>query len=60
MTNRGNGSGVVEDIWMNTQVGIDDFDRIEHNGPNSPANWEEVEEANILLNPDPFSMEGRG
>lgn len=54
---------MVEDIWMNTQVAPDDFDRherIDPNGPGSPTNWEEIEEANVLLNPDIDSMEGRG
>ena len=63
MTNKKSSSGVVEDIWMNTQVGLDDLDRhdrIDPNGPDYPANWEEVEEANVLLNPDIDSMEGRG
>lgn len=40
---------VVEDIWLNTQ-----------SAPDEAATWEEVEEANALLNPDPDSMESRG
>ena len=56
-------SDMIEDIWMNTQVALDDIDnhdRIDPNGPDSPVNWEEVEETNVLLNPDSSSMEGRG
>lgn len=60
MANRRNGNGVVEDIWMNTQVDADDFGEIDSTGPDEPANWDEVEEANVLLNPDVASMEGRG
>ena len=51
---------MIEDIWMNTQVALDDInshDHIDPNGPDSPTNWEEVEEANILLNPDAAVMD---
>jgi hypothetical protein len=44
---------VVEDIWLNTLAGEDDID-------SSTPDWREIEEANILLNPDVTSMEGRG
>lgn len=40
---------VVEDIWLNTQ-----------SQPDEPATWDEVEDANELLNPDLDSMESRG
>ncbi len=62
MRNRNN-SGVVEDIWMNTQVGIDDrehpdkHDLIDPNSPDSPSDWEDIEEANALLNPDVAGMD---
>ncbi len=48
MTNRKNSSGVVEDIWINTQVDPDD---IEPDGPDIPSNRDEIEEANVSLNP---------
>ncbi len=60
MTNRKNSGGVVEDIWMNTRADADDFGVITPTGPDSPASWQEVEEANLLLNPDAADMEGRG
>ncbi|MDR2912573.1 MAG: hypothetical protein LBV38_04635 [Alistipes sp.] len=53
-------SDVVEDIWMNTQASADDLGHIAPTGPESPASWEEVEESNLVLNPDPFSMGNRG
>jgi hypothetical protein len=56
----GKRSGVVEDIWMNTQADADDFGYIDSTGPDAPASWDEIEEENILLNPDVASMEGRG
>jgi hypothetical protein len=59
MKNRRN-SGVVEDIWINTQVGPDDMEPVDGTGPDAPASWNEIEEENILLNPDAFSMEDRG
>jgi hypothetical protein len=52
--------GVVEDVQMNTQVGVDDFGPIIPTGPDAPASWEEVEEENVFLNPDVASMEDRG
>ncbi len=60
MANRKNRGGVVEDIWMNTQVDAEDLGVITPTGPNDPASWDEVEEANVLINPDVSSMEGRG
>jgi hypothetical protein len=45
---------------MNTQVTADDYDALATTRPDAPASWEEVEESNILLNPDVASMEGRG
>lgn len=59
MRNRQTG-GVVEDIWMNTQADADDFYGVEPAGPDGPASWREIEEENILINPDAASMEGRG
>ncbi len=53
-------SGVVEDIWMNTHADVDDFDPTESTGHDGPASWREIEEENILLNPDLVSMESRG
>jgi hypothetical protein len=60
MASRKNQGGVVEDIQMNTQVGVDDFGPIAPTGPDAPASWEEVEETTVLLNPDVASMEDRG
>ncbi len=57
MTNRRNSGGVVEDIWINTQVGIDEDDHI---SSDTPARWKDIEDENALLNPDEFSMEWRG
>lgn len=60
MTNRRNISGIVEDIRTNTQVGLDDLDRLgrmDSNGSGIPSNWNEVEESNILLNPDAADMD---
>ncbi|MDR2894552.1 MAG: hypothetical protein LBU97_03730 [Alistipes sp.] len=51
-------SDVVEDIWMNTHAGMEDFDAA--HGPDDAEGWDEVEEANALLNPDFESMESRG
>ncbi len=59
MKDRAN-SGVVEDIWMNTQASPDDFGRIVPTDGDSPPSQQEIEEENILLNPDVASMEGRG
>jgi hypothetical protein len=60
MANKRSSGGIVEDIWMNTQASPDDFGALAPTGPGAPASWNEVEEANVLLNPDAASMEGRG
>ncbi|MDR2890885.1 MAG: hypothetical protein LBV18_04700 [Alistipes sp.] len=52
--------GVAEDTLMNTMVDADDFGRIDPTGPNEPASWDEIEEENVMLNPDAESFEGRG
>ncbi len=59
MKNIMNSVAVFEDIWMNTQEDFDD-DRIEVRGFGASRNRNEVEESNILLNPDLSSMEWRG
>ncbi len=57
MINR-NDSGVVEDIWINTRAGSDeDDDRTGPNDTEDPSGWDEVEEANVLLNPDVAGMD---
>jgi hypothetical protein len=53
-------SGIVEDIWMNTQAGLDDTDTIEREDSDDSVGWNEIERDNILLNPDAASMEDRG
>jgi hypothetical protein len=53
-------SGVVEDIWMNTQADPDGDAAIPYTGDDAPANREEIEQATYLINPDPASMDGRG
>ncbi len=60
MANRRNSGGVVEDIWMNTQVGLDDLDGFDRDDRKGYSDWNEVEEANVLINPDVYSMEDRG
>ncbi len=55
--NKKSSNRVVEDIWMNTRAEEEMFDQIDHEGPEG---WDEVEEANMLLNPDLVSMESRG
>ena len=57
MTNRRNSSGVVEDIWMNTRTGDDDFDRTDPDGNDAPQDWDEIEEATAILNPDMAGMD---
>ena len=57
--NRGS-SGVVEDIWMNTQVSADDMEPISYTGDDAPASRAEIEQSTILINPDAASMEDRG
>jgi hypothetical protein len=52
MKNPTKGSGVVDDIWLNTFAELDDDDpRDPHAEVYSPG-WDEIEEANTLLNPD--------
>jgi hypothetical protein len=54
---------VVEDIWMNTMAGTDVADKKEPAVPTDPygtPTWNEVEEANIVLNPDVDSQDWRG
>lgn len=48
--------GVVEDIWMNTKVGLDDVDRLDPEDPAGVSDWNEIEECNIILSPDPVGM----
>jgi hypothetical protein len=58
---------VVEDIWMNTQVGnYDDFDttphtggesRVGHTDRNTPADSREIEQSTSLINPDLSGMD---
>ena len=50
-------SGVVEDIWMNTQVESDDYEPAEHEGHDDSNGWDEIEEDNIMLNPDAATMD---
>lgn len=50
--------GVFEDIWMNTQTGVDELDPANSGDPEE--NWEEIEEENIILNPDIDSLDWRG
>ena len=56
MRNRNN-SGVVEDIWMNTQAGLDQDDASTPFANDSPSYWDGIEEANALLNPDVAGMD---
>jgi hypothetical protein len=60
MTNKRTSGEVIEDIWTNTQATPDYFGAIASTGSGKVASWDEVEEANVLLNPDVASMEGRG
>ncbi len=53
-------SGVVEDIWMNTQVDPDDYEPISpagHEDHDHSGEWIEIEEENIMLNPDMATMD---
>lgn len=43
---------VFEDIWMNTQEPAP--------AEQSDPDWEEIEQNNALINPDPESMDDRG
>jgi hypothetical protein len=58
MANRSSHNDVFEDIWMNTQVDV--LDRPDTAYPDSQEDWEQIEEDNILLNPDAESMDWRG
>ncbi len=50
----GSSNVVVEDIWINTRARLDDAER-----PAAPADpaettdWDDLEQENALLNPDP-------
>ncbi len=50
-------SGVVEDIWMNTQADPEDYDPTDHEDHGHSDEWDEIEEDNILLNPDMATMD---
>ncbi len=49
--------GFVEDIWMNTRAGDDDFDRTAPDGNDAYQDWDEIEEATAILNPDVAGMD---
>ena len=49
--------GFVEDIWMNTRAGDDDFDRTAPDANDAYQDWDEIEEATAILNPDVAGMD---
>ncbi len=55
MNNKRNNSGVFEDIWMNTQVGVDELDRDDYR-----ENWEQIEEEDTIPATDDNIMVWRG
>ncbi len=54
MNNGRDSRGVFEDIWMNTQIGVDELDRDDYR-----EDWEQIEEGETLMNDDD-SMAWRG
>ncbi len=42
---------------MNTQADPDDYDPTDHDGHDHSDEWDEIEEDNILLNPDAATMD---
>ena len=57
---RKNSGGVVEDIWMNTRANIVETDTEAPPASDIPTDWDELEEANAILNPDEESMDWHG
>lgn len=53
-------SSAVEDTLINTQAGLDDLDISDRAESGLPVGWSEIEQENILLNPDAASMDDRG
>lgn len=43
-----------------TQIHPEDMEPVQGFKEDTTVTWDEVEDENILLNPDPSSMEGRG
>ncbi len=54
MRNRNNSSGVVEDIWINTQAGVATADPADRE---TTTDWKELEQENNMLNPDPSILD---
>ncbi len=50
MRNRNSSNVVVEDIWINTRATHDDEQPAD---PEATTDWDELEQENSLLNPDP-------
>ena len=57
MANRRDSGGVVEDIWINTQIGLDDPDNPGRDDYAGYPHWNEIAETNVLVDPDLDSME---
>jgi hypothetical protein len=45
---------VVDDIWLNTLADEDDDPRY---GSDPPDDWDEIEDANITINPDASTLD---